>query len=271
MSQAEQPSIQQLEEQLARISERLAQREHGGGGWLGLLGGLGLGALTGGVLAYVLRSREEEPASPTMPSASAPRRADDAVVLHGTPAPASTPTAQDDDAPILLKTMTGAVAPPAQATATDGSVGKGEPQPAVAAAPTVENEAIPAPAVAPPRSAVTPAPAEPTVENEALPAAAIAQAPAEPTGVASEATDAPAVAADEDASGSVTAEGYYPGSVAPIGEQCPPGFEIKGNRSRNGDLLYHTPASNNFARTKPEACFATEEDAEAAGFRKARS
>lgn len=58
--------------------------------------------------------------------------------------------------------------------------------------------------------------------------------------------------------------------VAPIDGACPASHPIKGNKSSMGALIYHTPASLSYARTKPEACFATEADAEAAGYRAPR-
>ncbi|MFN8513881.1 MAG: hypothetical protein U0841_15120 [Chloroflexia bacterium] len=57
----------------------------------------------------------------------------------------------------------------------------------------------------------------------------------------------------------------------PTDGQCPASHPIKGNINRNGLLIFHTPDSNNYERTKAEACFASEADAEAAGFRKSRS
>ncbi len=62
------------------------------------------------------------------------------------------------------------------------------------------------------------------------------------------------------------------GGVAPIDVQrCPDDAPIKGNiRDRNPDKgakIYHLPGDNGYAQTKPERCFATAADAEAAGFR----
>jgi large subunit ribosomal protein L4 len=57
---------------------------------------------------------------------------------------------------------------------------------------------------------------------------------------------------------------FGPGSHAPLedGEQ-PEGFPIKGNLSSK---LYHVPGSSHYNRTAAEVWFATEEDAEKAGF-----
>jgi hypothetical protein len=53
---------------------------------------------------------------------------------------------------------------------------------------------------------------------------------------------------------------------------CPDTHPIKGNKAgrqanRPVDPIYHTPASRWYAVTDPEECFATVEDAEAAGYR----
>jgi large subunit ribosomal protein L17 len=45
---------------------------------------------------------------------------------------------------------------------------------------------------------------------------------------------------------------------------CPDGFPIKGNASSK---IYHRPTDSSYQSTIPEFCFATEEDAKAAGFR----
>jgi micrococcal nuclease len=46
---------------------------------------------------------------------------------------------------------------------------------------------------------------------------------------------------------------------------------IKGNITRNGEKIYHTPDSPQYDATKPEKMFCTEEDAIKAGFRKPKS
>ncbi|MCC6705323.1 MAG: hypothetical protein IT334_10635, partial [Thermomicrobiales bacterium] len=59
------------------------------------------------------------------------------------------------------------------------------------------------------------------------------------------------------------------GAVAGGGEHdCPEGFPIKGNAS---SMIYHVPGSGSYERTIPEMCFATEEDAIAAGYRASKS
>ncbi|MDQ3779518.1 MAG: cell wall-binding protein, partial [Chloroflexota bacterium] len=45
---------------------------------------------------------------------------------------------------------------------------------------------------------------------------------------------------------------------------CPPDYPIKGNATSR---IYHQPGQSSYERTVAEFCFATEEDAIAAGFR----
>ena len=59
-----------------------------------------------------------------------------------------------------------------------------------------------------------------------------------------------------------------PGAVVGKGAQeCPDGYPVKGNAS---SLIYHLPGGGSYERTIPEFCFASERDAEAAGYRAAR-
>jgi trigger factor len=59
------------------------------------------------------------------------------------------------------------------------------------------------------------------------------------------------------------------GAVAGTGESdCDEAHPIKGNAS---SMIYHVPGSSSYDRTIPEMCFATEEDAVAAGFRPSKS
>jgi len=53
---------------------------------------------------------------------------------------------------------------------------------------------------------------------------------------------------------------------------CPDSHPIKGNKAgrqanRPVDPIYHTPASRWYGATDPEECFATADDADAAGYR----
>jgi hypothetical protein len=56
--------------------------------------------------------------------------------------------------------------------------------------------------------------------------------------------------------------------VAPVDEQCPPGYPIKGN-AKSG--IYHVPGGRFYERTVPDRCYATEADAAADGYRRAKS
>ncbi|GAA1543168.1 hypothetical protein [Kribbella lupini] len=59
---------------------------------------------------------------------------------------------------------------------------------------------------------------------------------------------------------------YGPGSADAVEHQGPPdGFTIKGNAQ---SMLFHTPDSPYYGRTKPQVWFRTEQDAERAGFTK---
>ena len=58
--------------------------------------------------------------------------------------------------------------------------------------------------------------------------------------------------------------GAVPGNGTPT---CPPTHPIKGNA---GSMIYHTPGRASYARTIAEFCFATEADAETAGYRPPR-
>jgi hypothetical protein len=63
------------------------------------------------------------------------------------------------------------------------------------------------------------------------------------------------------------------GQADPVDGACPATHPIKGNvRTRNGhdERLYHAPDSPYYERTTAETCFATVEDARAAGFRAPR-
>lgn len=55
--------------------------------------------------------------------------------------------------------------------------------------------------------------------------------------------------------------------VKPSGMDCPASHPIKGNHSSSGELIYHPPGGQFYARTRPEDCFATPADASRAGYR----
>lgn len=55
--------------------------------------------------------------------------------------------------------------------------------------------------------------------------------------------------------------------VEPVDGECPPGFPVKLNLDSG---IFHVPGGRSYARTRPERCYATPEDAEADGFRRAK-
>ena len=61
-----------------------------------------------------------------------------------------------------------------------------------------------------------------------------------------------------------------PTGVAPQGANCPPSHPIKGDRGGQGkpDRIYHVPGSPTYQAAVVEECFATEVDAQAAGYRR---
>lgn len=59
------------------------------------------------------------------------------------------------------------------------------------------------------------------------------------------------------------------GRFPPSGANCPTNAPIKGNRSSSGEWIYHVQGQQAYNRTIPEDCFATEDAARAAGYRRA--
>ena len=59
-----------------------------------------------------------------------------------------------------------------------------------------------------------------------------------------------------------------PTFVAPDGEACPSGYPIKANER---SMIFHVPGGRFYERTIPERCYATAEDAEADGYRRAKA
>jgi hypothetical protein len=58
------------------------------------------------------------------------------------------------------------------------------------------------------------------------------------------------------------------GQAAPEGPDCPHRYPIKGDRSSTGARSYHVPGGPHYDRVEPEECFATETDAQVAGYRR---
>ncbi|HUC31765.1 MAG TPA: hypothetical protein VMS14_00085 [Ilumatobacteraceae bacterium] len=59
-----------------------------------------------------------------------------------------------------------------------------------------------------------------------------------------------------------------PKFVAPEGEACPAGYPVKANER---SMIFHVPGGRFYERTIPERCYATAEDAEADGYRRAKA
>lgn len=63
------------------------------------------------------------------------------------------------------------------------------------------------------------------------------------------------------------------GRGAPVGANCPASQPIKGNQGSRSttEWIYHLPGGGSYAQTVPEECFATEAQAQTAGYRRARN
>lgn len=123
----------------------------------------------------------------------------------------------------------------------------GSPEPITTAAAPLTAVTMPATTAEPTTLPIAEPIAEPTAEPTVEPIAA------EPT---PEATAAP-----------VPAPAVAGGPVQPAGGECPAAAPIKGNRD---SMIYHVPGGGSYSRTRPEDCFASAADAEAAGYRRAK-
>lgn len=138
-----------------------------------------------------------------------------------------------------------------------------------AANPTAQE---PAPQPTPAARETPPQPTGADAEPSAPAPTAAPEAPAEPRIPAqpafSQLMDGEATLFDhiEEAPAAVPVGRYGEGSADAVPHQGPPdGFTIKGNAQ---SMLFHTPDSPYYGRTKPEVWFRTEADAERAGFTK---
>ncbi|RZU03357.1 hypothetical protein EV645_7384 [Kribbella rubisoli] len=143
------------------------------------------------------------------------------------------------------------------------------PAPALADEPPAEEPVLVGAAVAP--QAASPAQAAPPPQAAAaVPEAPVREAPqpvfsrvmeAEPT-----LFEVDMAAPEPHTTAEVLPGRYGEGSADAVPHQGPPdGFTIKGNAQ---SMLFHTPDSPYYGRTKPEVWFRTEADAERAGFAK---
>jgi trigger factor len=107
------------------------------------------------------------------------------------------------------------------------------------------------------------------VEGETEGAAAEAEASRADTGEAQTATAETAAPAAETTEAAQPETGAAEGgeTEATAAGECPADRPIKGNAD---SMIYHAPGSRAYARTIPEVCFATAEEAEAAGYRAAK-
>ena len=104
---------------------------------------------------------------------------------------------------------------------------------------------------------------------DVVPDAAVAPAALAAAGALDEA-EAPLGAAEADPDIVAGAAGDAGDEVVPVAGTCPPSHPIKGNHGAGGELIYHVPEGQLYARTNAEACFATEEAAQAAGYRRSK-
>ena len=91
--------------------------------------------------------------------------------------------------------------------------------------------------------------------------------PSDPPAAAPSPTDAPVVSPvhDETAAAPDAASSTW---VALVDGECPDGYPIKGNAHSR---IYHVPGGRFYDRTVAERCYATAADAEADGYRAAKS
>jgi hypothetical protein len=142
--------------------------------------------------------------------------------------------------------------------------------PTPAPAPKQPTPPSPAAPTAPAGERATPAPAEPAPAPVAPARSGGVEKPVFSQLMGGEATlfdhIQPTADTAPDAPTGVPAGRYGEGSADAVPHQGPPdGFTIKGNAQ---SMLFHTPDSPYYGRTKPEVWFRTEEDAERAGFTK---
>lgn len=243
-------AIRRLERQVERAQARLEQRQRRKSP-IGFLSGLGLGTVAGALLTFFFTREEEGLPTDTTPGG------DDTIVLRERAVTPTTPEAT----PRPL--MAGSSAPD-EGVADQLAAAELESPEAVT---DIEREAASTDAATPDRPAVgggksSPAmPVPPPTVAGANPATP--QAPARPVTAQRPAIESPAASA----AGGSPAQG---GRVDPVAGECPASHPIKGNKSSMGALIFHTAGSASYERTKPESCFATEADAEAAGYRAPR-
>lgn len=243
MTKMEERIIRRLEAQVERAQARL-DAEPQRNSPIGFFGGLALGTVAGALLTFFF-TRDEEDLPDDVASG-----ADETIVLRDR----STESREQAPTPRPLVAMP--TAPEEGVTDQLAAAELESPQ----AVQDIAREATSTdtPAVPPAQAStatldVTPTPAPPA-QAEEVPVSAVAPA-AQPAGA--EANQEQALATPN-------------GQVTPIDGVCPATHPIKGNRGSMGALIYHNRDSASYDRTNPEVCFATEQDAEAAGYRAPR-
>jgi outer membrane biosynthesis protein TonB len=243
MSKIEDRIIRKLEAQVERAQARLSPEPQRSSP-IGFLGGLALGTVAGALLAFFFpRDQEELPAN----SAAAN---DEAIVLRER----SSGSREQASAPRPLAAMP--TAPEEVVTDQLAAAELESPQ----AVKEIDHEAT-----STDTKAATPAQAsatKPADKPKAAHAPQAAQTPASATASTAQATEA-----DTDKE---QASAMPSGQAVPVDGVCPATHPIKGNKGSMGALIYHNQDSASYDRIHPEVCFATEQDAEAAGYRAPR-
>jgi hypothetical protein len=244
-------ALRQLEDLIGRL-QRHAGRGDDRGGWPGFVGGLLLGTALGAALALVLAGRDE-PEEEEAPAAG------DAIVLRERTEGERDEARDEAPAPRTLA----ATAPGGEQPGTPAGDEPEVPD-QLAAAELESPEALTEIAEQAEAEEVAPAGEE---VGESAPAAPATGGDAAAAATAA-ATAAPAASAAPSPAGGTGAPAR--GQTEPVEGECPASHPIKGNRGSMGALIYHLPGTANYDRTNPEVCFATEADAEAAGYRAPR-
>lgn len=280
MAGAEERAVRKLEKQIAKTQQRLAKNQGKKRRRGGLLGGMMLGTVAGGLLTYYLIQRNND-------DEWEQERADDAILLREQP----TPTGQTAEVKPLPKL------PVAESRSNTEEVAATElesPQaaeeieeraddntrPALLAEPTkarAEQPKQPQQAAQPQQAERTTREEEPTAQGEQPARSQPEQKHDAPLPVETERPEivvAKASGRTDEELAEESSNEPTPATNAlraePVDGVCPASHPIKGNRGSMGAMIYHVPGGRNYDRTKPEACFATIEEAEAAGYRAPR-
>jgi hypothetical protein len=291
MADAEGRAVRKLEKQIAKTQQRLAKMQGRTGPRGRFLGGIALGTVAGGLLTYYLTQSNDD-------AAWAQEHGDDAIVLREQPTPTGQ-TAEVKPLPELNVTADREGTDEVAATELESPEAVGEieqraddntrpaslVQPQQAATPNqTQTRDIVEPATTertieagPPAGAGQPTDEGPRARSEQPASAAPMEEHDAPLAVGigrPEIVLAKASGNSDEVLAEATSDEPTPAPAAPVSEPidgvCPADRPIKGNRGSMGAMIYHVPGGRNYDRTKPEACFATVEEAEAAGYRAPR-